>query len=306
MILQRISEKMKERKSIEEIKRMEESKRIQTRKTIQGIFEAFYTDRFSRTFHKETTICDDEGSPDYEIDTIVSIRKLKKQKDIPKRIEINMTIDNNAMSTNINIIKETEMDRKKPRIMSEITIRPADKEKRKVTPTKESNDEEIMFLSEHEIQDEEKQNLSNQINMVRKNSSRSNREFENLFLINSQGDEKASQKDDSTLPTQPMPSTSSVNTKALRQYPGSMRSPLGGIMKPEASTSQTSSGADRVLEESREVTKYRPVRTEVVKDEKGREKTIIIFCKVSDDEQSDESLYLATRMRRKRKRVFSD
>lgn len=152
------------------------------RPKIQGIFEAFYADRFSRTFYDEMTIWDEEGNPEYEVTSVVSIRKLKMQKTIPKKIEVNMSIDNNA--TNIQITKEAETDKRKPRIISEVTIRPADTKQNKknsaIISSKEMNksdEEEIMFLSEHEMQKEEKQNLTNQIKTWRKNNTMNNENF---------------------------------------------------------------------------------------------------------------------------------
>lgn len=101
----------------------------------------------------------------------MSIRKLKEQSEVPKMISVKMSIDNNTMSTNVQVIEESETERKKPKIISEITLKPAEKVQIKnivdnmTTEPVEGNKatEEIMFLSSQPIPPETKQILMEQI-----------------------------------------------------------------------------------------------------------------------------------------------
>lgn len=85
---------------------------------------------------------------------------------------------------------------------------------------------------------EEKQNQ--QIRTWRKDNTIEDENFSNLLLINSQENqignseprEIINEKPNKITSTEePTPSTSGINTKALRQYPGSRRNLLGRIMK---------------------------------------------------------------------------
>lgn len=180
-----------------------------------------YAEKLNRTYYDEAIIEDKNGDPAYEIISIVTVKKLKELSENPKTIEVKISIENNGMSTQTRMIEEFEREKKKPKILSEITLNPSNK----------ITEEEVMMINTQPVTPEVRQSLVEKIKTWRKNSS--DEQKEDFLLIQpeeNQNDEPKSHEEEkvtdkginqdehqSPAEIDPQPSTSGVNCKALRR-----------------------------------------------------------------------------------------
>lgn len=105
---------------------------------------------------------------------------------------------------------------------------------------------------------------------------------EKIKVANERNNENAQQSPKKTKQSNPQPSTSGVNQKALRQDPRSRRSPLEGDMKPNDSSTSRDTGVVKIP-------RFRSLAKQMSEDEKGQVRTTTILEKMTDSDDSDDT-----------------
>ncbi|XP_029677183.1 uncharacterized protein LOC115243987 [Formica exsecta] len=142
------------RKEAEELLRKEKQR---TADITQAILVKLQSEKMNRTFYDKIILPDEAGNPEYEVTSIISVKKIKEEITTSKIIKINFTIDGNEITRSVRYGEKKDSDTSdnesgehsihpaqdedkenqdvnvpiegdKPKVIEDIQIKPPDKE----------------------------------------------------------------------------------------------------------------------------------------------------------------------------------
>lgn len=110
-MLKRLCEKQSKetrptRREVEELLRMEKQK---TSEINQAIFVKLNNEKMSRTIYDEIMLPDENGESEYEVTSIISIKRLKKELTTTKPINLNLTINEDDVTRTIMYVAKNDI-----------------------------------------------------------------------------------------------------------------------------------------------------------------------------------------------------
>lgn len=83
-----------------------------TTKINRALFMARQMNEKNRTFYDESILLNEDGQPDYEISSMITIRKIPEDRiTVNKPISINFTLDGNMLTKNITFLNQNITER---------------------------------------------------------------------------------------------------------------------------------------------------------------------------------------------------
>ncbi|KAM0736904.1 hypothetical protein ACS0PU_006553 [Formica fusca] len=110
-MLKRLCEKQSKetrptRREVEELLRMEKQR---TSEINQAIFVKLHNEKMSRTIYDKIMLPDENGEPEYEVTSIISIKRLKKKLTTTKPINLNLTINEDDVTRTIMYVEKNDI-----------------------------------------------------------------------------------------------------------------------------------------------------------------------------------------------------
>ncbi|CAL1672194.1 unnamed protein product [Lasius platythorax] len=236
-----------------EIERLVEREQRRDEQASKTLFLSLQAKNLERSFYQQAKVIDNDGGTECDVEVIVSVKNVKKNKDMINPININLIVNDNSMDGNVQFTEQKNnsdipksLDKVIEYFMPKSTSTKKDDKKdeqRKVKPRVTSDVR--VSLPRIKINKEQKQRVAKSSESYAKaktSATESDKEIARLKeLLNKaqrkrySASSKTNENDSNTSDNIDSDSNNGVS-KELPRSKKSRRSSLAGVMKPEAST----------------------------------------------------------------------
>ncbi|KMQ84866.1 hypothetical protein RF55_16988, partial [Lasius niger] len=236
-----------------EIERLVEREQRRDEQASKTLFLSLQAKNLERSFYQQAKVIDNDGGTECDVEVIVSVKNVKKNKDMINPISINLIVNDNSMDGNVQFTEQKNnsdipksLDKVIEYFMPKSTSTKKDDKKdeqRKVKPRVTSDVR--VSLPRIKINKEQKQRVAKSSESYAKaktSATESDKEIARLKeLLNKaqrkrySASSKTNENDSNTSDNIDSDSNNGVS-KELPRSKKSRRSSLAGVMKPEAST----------------------------------------------------------------------